>query len=135
MGKKNQATVEVTISKREEKKIRKMLAMITFHEARGGNRPGKVGDKRGHWSENLDWDQVQLLKLQIEEIHENSRKRSWGHPEAVKDMGTRKIRDAFEEKRKADEKKIKDASIGDVEGSPTSVLSKTFQELPPALAI
>jgi len=134
MGKNKNQTVEVTLTKKEEKKIRKMQAMITFHEARGGNRPGKVGDKRGHWSENLDWDQVQLLKLQIEEIHENSRKRSWGNTEAIKCMGSRKIRDAFDEKRKADEKAAKEGPVN-VEGSPVSVLAEDYENLPPALAI
>ena len=29
---------------------------------RGGNRPGKVGDKRGHWSPNAEWDVVHERK-------------------------------------------------------------------------
>jgi hypothetical protein len=114
------------IQKKEERKIRKMRALITFHEARGGNRPGKVGDKRGEWSENLDYDQVCLLKEQIEEIHVNAQKRSWGHEDAKKDLGNRAIRSAIVEKKKAEEKAI---------GSPTSVLGNTDAFEAPALSL
>mmetsp|Transcript_22296 Transcript_22296/g.29161 ORF Transcript_22296/g.29161 Transcript_22296/m.29161 type:complete len:129 (-) Transcript_22296:372-758(-) len=128
MGKKNVSQQEVTLSKKEEKKVRKMRALITFHEARGGNRPGKVGDKRGEWSENLDYDQVCLLKEQIEEIHVNAQKRSWGHDGAKKDMGTRAIKNVFTEKKK------RESAPNTPQGSPTSVLMDDVPHLP-ALAI
>lgn len=77
--------------KKEDKKIRKIRAKITYHEARGGNRPGKVGDKRGQWSENLEYDMVCALKAEIESIQDNAVQRVWGNEGAVKDMGTRRI--------------------------------------------
>jgi hypothetical protein len=107
--------------------------MITFHEARGGDRPGKVGDKRNHWSPNIEYDQVCLLKTQIEDIMLNSQKRSWGHEDAVKDMGKGIVKSVFREREKAARKAALVAVAPG--GSPTSVSTAGFDELPPALAI
>jgi len=74
-------------SKKEEKIIRQLRCKITFHEARGGNRQGQVGDKRGHWSPNPEWDAVQELKAQIKMLQENAQKRAWGQDGAKKDLG------------------------------------------------
>ena len=127
-NKKKESGGEINLTKKEVKKIRKMRALITFHEARGGNRPGKVGDKRGCWSENPDYDQVCLLKEQIEEIHVNAQKRSWGHEGAKKEMGTRYIRDAGIEKKKAEEKAAQEIPAG----SPVSVFGLDgFDAAPP----
>mmetsp|Transcript_19690 Transcript_19690/g.35608 ORF Transcript_19690/g.35608 Transcript_19690/m.35608 type:complete len:86 (-) Transcript_19690:471-728(-) len=81
-GKKEQVQ-EATLTKKEEKKIRKMKAKITYHEARGGHRPGQVGDIRPtkenglKWSPNPEWDTVQDLKQQIIDIEKAAQARTW----------------------------------------------------------
>mmetsp|Transcript_31552 Transcript_31552/g.63001 ORF Transcript_31552/g.63001 Transcript_31552/m.63001 type:complete len:137 (-) Transcript_31552:327-737(-) len=125
---------ETLLNKKETKKIAKIRALITFHEARGGDRPGKVGDKRNHWSPNIEYDQVSLLKVQIEEIMLNSQKRSWGHEDAVKDMGKGVVKSVFKER----EKQARKAALAEVApiSSPTSVAAPaSLDDLPPALAI
>ncbi len=87
-----------------------------------------MGDKKGDWSENLEWDEVQLLKLQIDEINENMAKRAWGHSDAKKEMGGGFIRTVFKTKEKA---------VGvpcSPQSSPTSVAVEHMFD-PPALAI
>ena len=75
------------LQKKEEKIIRQLRCRITFHDARGGNRQGQVGDKRGCWSPNKEWDAVQELKAEISLILTNAQKRSWGQAGARKDLG------------------------------------------------
>ena len=108
--------------KKEEKIIRQLRCRITFHEARGGNRPGKVGDKRGHWSPNAEWDAVVELKAQITMIQTNAQKRTWGADGFKKDLG-RNIAKLVREEEAAK--------------SPVSspVSAPVTAEFPPALAI
>ena len=78
MGKKtNTVRPEIAFTKKEAKQISKLKTLITYHEARGGNRPGKPGDKPGEWSKNEAYDKVCECKKKIEEINENAQKRSW----------------------------------------------------------
>ena len=77
------------LSRKEEKKIRKLQAKITYHEAHGGHRRGQVGDKNGVWSENLHYDMVVLLRDEVKAIQDNAAQRAWGDASAVKDMGGR----------------------------------------------
>eukprot|EP00620_Florenciella_sp_RCC1587_P012566 CAMPEP_0182559636 /NCGR_PEP_ID=MMETSP1324-20130603/2686_1 /TAXON_ID=236786 /ORGANISM="Florenciella sp., Strain RCC1587" /LENGTH=85 /DNA_ID=CAMNT_0024771917 /DNA_START=116 /DNA_END=373 /DNA_ORIENTATION=+ len=84
MGKgKKQEQPEATLSKKEDKKIRKMKAKITYHEARGGHRPGQIGDVRPtkenglKWSPNAEWDTVQELKQNIIDIEKAAQARTW----------------------------------------------------------
>lgn len=96
-----------------------------------------MGDKKGQWSENLDWDEVQCLKVQIEEITDNMNKRAWGHADAKKCMGGGVVRSIFKDKAKdarGDGKKGEKSAPSTPLGSPTSVIAGGF-ELPPVLAI
>ena len=119
------------LQKAEEKKIRQISCKITFHEARGGNRPGKVGDKRGHWSPNPEWDMVLDLKAQIELIKENARLRSWELDGAKKTLG-RNVAKLVEDEKKKGSSSVENSPAA--AGSPTSV-SANSKELPPAIAI
>ena len=118
--------ISATPQKREEKMIRQMRAKITFHEARGGNRPGKVGDKRGHWSPNAEWDAVQDLKAQIKLIEENATLRHFEEG-GVKDLG-RNVAKIIK-----DQKKEAESAPNSPQASPSSVVVQG--EFPPALAI
>jgi len=115
--------------KKEEKLIRQLKAQITFHEARGGNRPGKVGDKRGHWSPNPEWDEVQNLKAQIALIEVNAKNRAWQEGEFKKDLGRNVAKIIKDEAAKAKEAEKAPAPMG----SPTSVTETGA--FPPAIAI
>jgi len=115
--------------KKEEKLIRQLKAQITFHEARGGNRPGKVGDKRGHWSPNPEWDEVQNLKAQITLIEVNAKNRAWQEGEFKKDLGRNVAKIVKEEAAKVKEAEKAPAPMS----SPTSVTETGA--FPPAIAI
>ena len=77
MGKKDKKIPEKVLTKKEEKQIIKIKSKIIYHEARGGHRPGKIGDKPGEWSENKEYDMVCELKKQIADIEEKAKQRSW----------------------------------------------------------
>jgi hypothetical protein len=117
------------MQKKEEKLIRQIKAQITFHEARGGNRPGKVGDKRGQWSPNKEWDEVQNLKAQIALIEANAKNRAWQEGDYKKDLGRNVAKIVKEEAAKIKAAQVAPAPMG----SPTSVF--VASEFPPALAI
>ena len=119
--------------KKEDKKIRKLRAKITYHEARGGNRPGKVGDKRGQWSENLEYDIVCMLKAEIEAMQDNAVQRAWGNENAVKDMGTRRIPTMSDVMKKKEAEKAKAAAVA--AESPASVMGIPGEDAVPQLAI
>jgi hypothetical protein len=110
------------LQKKEEKLVRQLRCKITFHEARGGNRPGKVGDKRGHWSPNPEWDKVNEIKAQIKEIEVNAQKRAWGEEGALKDLGREQVTKKIVEGKMKAAKEAEEAAK--VAGSPTSQPAK-----------
>jgi hypothetical protein len=135
---KKKLVLEPELTKKEEKKIRKMRAKITYHEARGGNRQGKIGDKRGEWSENPEWDEVQFLKKQIDEIMENMQQRAWGKGEAKKCLGGGMIHSTLHSSKKTTEDKIAAEQAkgkASVESSPVSVIFGGEIQFPPTLAL
>jgi hypothetical protein len=109
--------------------IRQIKCQITFHEARGGNRPGKVGDKRGQWSPNAEWDAVQELKAQIALIEVNARNRAWQEGDFKEHLGrnvAKIIKDEMKVAKEAEE-------AATMAASPTSVAA--LGQHPPALAL
>jgi hypothetical protein len=80
-----------------------------------------VTDKKGEWSENLDHDQVCLLKEQIEEVHVNAQKRSWSHEDAKKELlgWVLEVFEMLQEVRKRKQKKktgYPSSVLKDIEG-------------------
>jgi hypothetical protein len=72
MGKKNAAAPEKTYTKKEEKKLTKLRAKVTYHEARG-----KSGRASEFCEGQADYDECQKLHAQIKGIEDAVTARAW----------------------------------------------------------